>query len=113
MSNAWSYLYLFIAIVAEVFATSHLKASENFTRLGPTLWTILGYGVAFLFLSFTLRVVPIGIAYAIWSGVGMVFISVIGWIRYREALDMPAIVGIGLIILGVVVINLFSKSSTH
>ncbi len=113
MNNALSYLYLSIAIIAEVLATSNLKASESFTRLGPTIWTILGYGVAFYSLSLTLRVLPVGIAYAIWAGIGTVLIAVVGWIWYRQALDVPAVIGIALIILGVVVINIFSKSSSH
>jgi len=84
-----SYLYLSIAIVAEVIGTSALKASEGFTRLGPSLITILGYAAAFYFLSLTLKTIPVGIAYAIWSGVGIVLISLIGYALFRQTLDLP------------------------
>lgn len=107
------YLYLAIAIVAEVAATSALKASEGFTRLGPTLIVVAGYGLAFYCLSLVLRTVPVGIAYAIWAGVGIVLIALIGWLVLRQPLDAPAVVGIALIIAGVVVIQLFSKSTAH
>ena len=105
-----SYLYLSIAIVAEVIGTSALKASEGFTRLGPSLITILGYAAAFYFLSLTLKTIPVGIAYAIWSGVGIVLISLIGYALFRQTLDLPAIIGMALIIAGVSVINLFSRT---
>lgn len=108
-----TYLYLGIAIVAEVIGTSALKASASFSRLGPSLVTIVGYAIAFFFLSLTLRVMSTGIAYAIWSGVGIVLISAVGWIWFRQALDMPAIIGLGLIIAGVVVVNVFSRSVAH
>lgn len=105
-----SYLYLSIAIVAEVIGTSALKASEGFTRLGPVLITIIGYAAAFYFLSLTLKTIPVGIAYAIWSGVGIVLISLVGYALFRQTLDLPAIVGMALIIAGVAVINLFSRT---
>jgi len=105
-----SYLYLSTAIVAEVIGTSALKASEGFTRLGPSLITILGYAAAFYFLSLTLKTIPVGIAYAIWSGVGIVLISLIGYALFRQTLDLPAIIGMALIIAGVAVINLFSRT---
>jgi len=105
-----SYLYLSIAIIAEVIGTSALKASEGFTRLGPTLITLLGYAAAFYFLSLTLKTIPVGIAYAIWSGVGIVLISLLGYALFRQTLDLPAIVGMALIIAGVAVINLFSRT---
>jgi small multidrug resistance pump len=108
-----TYLYLGIAIIAEVIGTSALKASESFSRLGPTLMTIAGYAIAFFFLSLTLRVMSTGVAYAIWSGVGIVLISAAGWIWFRQALDLPAIIGLGLIIAGVLVVNVFSRSVTH
>ncbi|MBS0640957.1 MAG: multidrug efflux SMR transporter [Proteobacteria bacterium] len=108
-----SYLYLGIAIIAEVCATSALKASENFTRLGPSVVVAVGYGIAFVFLSLTMRTIPVGISYAIWSGVGIVLISAVGWIWFGQALDTPAIVGLGLIIAGVAVVNLFSRSVAH
>ena len=108
-----TYVYLFIAIVAEVIATSSLKASESFTRLWPAVVTLVGYVIAFYFLTLVLRTMPTGIAYAIWSGVGIVLISVISWVVYQQRLDLPAIAGLGLIIAGVAVINLFSKSVGH
>lgn len=111
--NSTAYLYLGIAIVAEVAATTALKASEGFSRLWPSVAVVLGYAVAFYFLSLTLKSIPTGIAYAIWSGVGIVLISVLGWVVYRQTLDMPALLGMGLILAGVLVINLFSKSSAH
>lgn len=108
-----SYLFLAIAIIAEVIATSALKASENFTQLWPSLLTLAGYAVAFFCLSLTLRTMPVGIAYAIWSGVGIVLISAIGWIAFGQKLDLPAIIGLGLIIAGVLVVNLFSRTVGH
>jgi small multidrug resistance pump len=108
-----AFLHLGIAIIAEVIATSALKASENFTRLGPSLVVLVGYGLAFFFLSLTLRTIPVGIAYAIWSGVGIILISAVGWIWFKQALDLPAIIGLGLIILGVIVVNTFSNSVSH
>ncbi|MBF6024957.1 DMT family transporter [Lysobacter niastensis] len=107
------YLYLAIAIAAEVIATSALKASEGFTRTGPSLVVAIGYGVAFYFLSLVLKSVPVGVAYAIWSGVGIVLIALIGWWFLKQPLDAAAMVGIGLIVAGVLVIQLFSKTSAH
>ncbi len=108
---AW--LYLFIAIVAEVIATSMLKLSNEFTRLGPSIIVVLGYATAFYFLSLTLRTIPIGVAYAMWSGVGIFLVTIIAWIFYQQKLDWAAILGIGLIFCGVLVINLFSKVTPH
>lgn len=108
-----AYLFLAIAIVAEVIATSSLKASSSFTKLVPSLATFVGYGVSFYFLSLTLAVLPTGIAYAIWSGVGIVLISLIGWLIFGQSLDAPAMAGMGLILAGVIVINVFSKSTAH
>ncbi len=107
------WLYLAIAIVAEVIGTSALKASDGFTKLYPSLVVIVGYGVSFYCLSLTLRTIPIGIAYAIWSGVGIVLISLIGWLAFNQKLDLPALLGISLIAAGVAVLNLFSKSAGH
>jgi len=104
------FIYLAIAIVAEVIATSALKASNGFTAWRPSLVVAAGYVVSFYFLSLALRTIPVGIAYAIWSGVGIVLISVIAWVVYRQALDVAAVVGIGLIVAGVGVINLFSAT---
>jgi small multidrug resistance pump len=108
-----NWLYLVIAIIAEVIATSALKATAGFTRLIPSLLVIAGYGTAFYFLSLTLRSIPLGIAYALWSGIGIVLVSIVGWLLYRQHLDGAAIIGILLIISGVLVINLFSKSAGH
>ncbi len=108
-----TYLYLIMAIAFEVLATSLLKETQNFTRLLPSLMTLAGYGAAFFFLSLTLRALPVGVVYAIWSGAGIVFISAIGWIWFRQALDAPAMIGMGLIVTGVGVINLFSKATPH
>lgn len=107
------YLYLGIAIVAEVIATSALKASEGFTRTGPSLIVAIGYGIAFYFLSLVLKTMPMGVAYAIWSGVGIVLIAAIGWALMKQPLDLPALLGIGLIVAGVAVIQLFSKTVAH
>ena len=108
-----TYVYLGIAIVAEVLATSALKASDSFSRLGPSILTVLGYAIAFVFLSLTMRTIPTGIVYAIWSGVGIVLISAVGWIWFKQTLDLPALIGLGLIITGVIVVNVFSKSVSH
>ena len=111
MHNA--YLTLAVAIVAEVVATSFLKASHGFTRLWPSLITVVGYAVAFYFLSLTLRTMPTGIAYAIWSGVGIVLISLVAWLMYGQTLDAAAIIGMALIAAGVIVINVWSKTASH
>lgn len=108
-----TYLYLAIAIVAEVVATSFLKSCEGFTRLRPSIVVVVGYVFAFYFLSLTLRSLSVGIVYAIWSGAGIVLVSIIAWILFGQKLDVPAIIGIALIIAGVAVINLFSKSVAH
>ena len=109
--NHW--LALAIAIVAEVIGTTALKASNEFTRLVPSLMVVAGYGTALYFMSISLRVLPVGITYAIWSGMGIVLVSIIGWVMYRQVLDMPAMIGMGLIIAGAIVINVFSKSVVH
>jgi small multidrug resistance pump len=108
-----SYLYLAIAIVSEVIGTSALKASNEFTRVIPSLITLVAFVTAFYFLSLTLRTIPVGIAYAIWSGVGIVLISLIGRYVFGQVLDLPAMLGMGLIVAGVVVINVFSKVAAH
>ena len=105
------YLYLAIAIVAEVIGTSALKAAEGFTRLVPSLVVIVGYGAAFYFLSLALKVIPVGIAYAIWSGVGVALITLIGWVMFKQRLDAPALAGLALIVAGVVVIQFFSGAA--
>jgi small multidrug resistance pump len=107
------WLYLAIAIVAEVVGTSFLKASAGFTKPVPSIMVVLGYGLAFFFLSLTLDKVPVGIAYAVWSGAGVTLIAAISWLFFGQKLDGPAIVGMGLIVAGVVVLNVFSKSAAH
>ena len=108
-----SYWYLAIAIVAEVIATSSLKASAEFTKLVPSLMVVIGYAVALYFMMLVLRTIPVGITYAIWSGVGIVFVAIVGIFLYKQIPDLPAIIGMGLIIAGVVVIHLFSKTIGH
>lgn len=107
------WVFLFLAIVSEVIATSALKSTQEFTRLLPSLIVAAGYVSAFYFLSLTLRTIPVGIAYAIWSGVGVALITLAGWLIYGQTLDMPAFIGIALIVAGVIVLNLFSKTLPH
>ena len=102
------YVYLATAIIAEVIATSALKASDEFTRLIPSLIVVTGYAVAFYFMTLTIRTLPIGITYAVWSGLGIVLISIVGAVFYKEIPDVPAMIGMGLIISGVVVIHIYS-----
>ncbi|XUV83874.1 SMR family transporter [Enterobacter sp. TMH.L2] len=108
-----TYSWLILAIVAEVIATTALKLSDGFSRLWPSVVTIIFYAVAFYALSITMRTIPTGIIYAIWSGAGIVLIGMIGWLFLGQKLDWPALAGMALIILGVLVINLFSKSVAH
>ena len=108
-----AYLYLSIAIIAEVIATTALRAAEGFTVLWPSALSVAGYIVAFYFLSLTLKTMPVGIAYALWSGVGIVLVSLAGWLIYKQLLDLPALLGMGLIMAGVIVINVFSKTAVH
>ena len=107
------YAFLLAAIVAEVIATTALARSESFTRLLPSVITVIGYAIAFLCLSFPIRVMPVGVVYAIWSGLGIVLIALVGYFWSRQSLDAPAILGLALIIAGVGVINLFSKTVGH
>jgi small multidrug resistance pump len=109
--NQW--IFLGVAIVSEVIGTSALKASEGFTRLWPSLIVVVGYLSAFYFLSLTLKTMPIGVAYAIWSGAGVALIALIAWALYGQALDVPAIIGLSLIVAGVVVLNVFSSTTSH
>jgi small multidrug resistance pump len=111
MMKQW--IFLSVAIVSEVIATSALKATGEFTRLWPTIIVVIGYLSAFYFLTLTLRTVPIGIAYAIWSGVGVALIALVAWLFYGQTLDMPAYIGIALIVSGVVVLNVCSKTVMH
>ncbi len=103
--------WLAIAIVAEVIATTALKASDGFTNTVPSIITAVGYGIAFWCMSISIKTVPVGLAYAIWSGVGIVLITAIAWVLFKQRLDAPALAGMGLIVAGVLVINLFSKAS--
>jgi small multidrug resistance pump len=108
-----AYIYLAIAIVTEVAATSALKASEEFTKLIPSLIVIVGYGVAFYLLTLVLRTIPVGITYAVWAGLGIVLVALVGAILYKQVPDIPAVIGMGLIVAGVVIINVFSKTISH
>jgi len=108
---AW--LYLLIAIISEVIGTTALNASAGFTKPWPSMIVVVGYGLAFYFLSLTLKAIPVGVAYAIWSGIGVALITLIGYFYFEQKLDMPAVIGILLIVTGVVVINVFSQSSAH
>ena len=102
------YIYLAIAIIAEVAATSALKASHEFTRLIPSLIVVTGYATAFYFMTLTIRTLPIGITYAVWSGLGIVLISIVGAVLYKEVPDIPTMLGMALIISGVGVIHVYS-----
>lgn len=107
------WIYLGVAIISEVMATSALKASEGFSRLWPSVVVVAGYASAFFFLSLTLKTIPVGIAYAIWSAAGVALIALVAWLFLGQTLDVPAIIGLLLIVAGVVVLNLFSKSVPH
>ncbi len=111
MMRHW--LYLVLAILAEVVATTSLKASDGFQKLVPSLLVVIGYAVAFYLLSQTIKVIPVGITYAVWSGAGVVLVSIASWLLYGQKLDQAAVFGIGLILAGVLVINLFSHTSSH
>ena len=113
MNGSTAWVFLVIAIVAEVIGTSFLRASAGFTKPLPSVMVVLGYGAAFYFLSLTLTTIPIGVAYAVWSGVGVTLIASIGWLFLGQKLDAGAIAGMGLIVAGVVVLNLFSKAAAH
>ncbi|MEQ3725544.1 SMR family transporter [Alcanivorax sp.] len=107
------YLYLSIAILAEVVATSALNASQGFTRLWPSVTTVVGYCIAFYALSLTLRTIPMGIAYAVWAGVGIVLIALVGAVFFKQMPDFPAMLGMGFIIAGVVLVTLVSNAASH
>jgi small multidrug resistance pump len=109
--NAW--MMLGMAIVAEVIGTTALKASDSFTRPVPSLIVVVGYGVAFYGLSLVLKSVPVGVAYAVWSGLGIVLITAVAWLLYGQRIDLAGLIGMGLIIAGVVVLNVFSKTTVH
>ncbi len=107
------YVILALAVFCETVGTTALQASQQFTRLGPSVVVVLGYGAAFYLLALALNHFPVGIAYAIWSGLGIVFIAVIGLLAFGQRLDLPAVIGMGLILAGIFVIHLFSDTSPH
>jgi len=107
------FITLIVAVVFETIGTTALQASQQFTKLGPSIIVVFAYGAAFYLLALTLKHMPVGIMYAIWSGSGIVLIALIGWIVFRQTLDWPAIIGMGLILAGIIIIQLFSKTATH
>lgn len=108
-----NWLFLGIAIVGETIATSALKSSEGFTKLIPSVVVLCGYALAFYFMSLTLKTIPVGVAYAVWSGVGIVLITLVGTLVFGQKLDAPAYIGMALIVAGVIVMNVFSGASQH
>ncbi|KAA0920927.1 QacE family quaternary ammonium compound efflux SMR transporter [Aquicoccus porphyridii] len=108
-----AYVYLFIAILTETIGTTALQASQQFTRLWPSILVVLAYGASFWFMALALKFMPVGLVYAIWSGLGIVLIAVIGYLVFQQKLDLPAVIGIGMIMAGIVVIQLFSNTTTH
>nr|WP_153747494.1 SMR family transporter [Rhodovulum strictum] len=108
-----SYLFLLVAILTETLATSALQASQQFTRLLPSVIVVLGYALSFYLLSHALKTIPVGIAYAVWSGLGIVLIALIGWRVFGQRIDLPAVLGMALILAGILEIHLFSKSAAH
>ncbi|NOD83373.1 MULTISPECIES: SMR family transporter [unclassified Ruegeria] len=108
-----AYLYLMLAVVAETIGTTALQASQQFTRFWPSVLVVVGYGVAFYLMALTLKYMPVGIVYAIWSGLGIFLIAVIGFIVFGQRLDWPAILGLTLILSGILIIHLFSKTAGH
>jgi small multidrug resistance pump len=107
------YIYLAFAIIAETVDTTALQASDQFTKLGPSVLVLVGYSISFYLLALTLKVMPVGIVYALWSGLGLIFIAIIGKLIFGQSLDLPAVIGMGLILAGIVVIQLFSNSLHH
>ncbi len=108
-----NYVALVAAVICEVIATAALKETNGFTRLVPSLVTVAGYALAFYLLAIPLKTMPVGVVYAIWSGAGIILITMIGWVWFRQMLDLPAFAGIGMILAGVLVINIFSRSVGH
>jgi small multidrug resistance pump len=107
------YIYLFAAIALEVIATSAMAKSDGYTRLWPSVISLVGYGLAFYLLSLVTRTVPVGIVYAVWSGAGIVLVAAAGWLLFGQKLDLPAVIGLVMIVAGVLIINLVSKSVSH
>ncbi len=108
-----AYIYLILAIISETIGTVALQASQQFTRLGPSVIVVIGYALSFYLLAYTLKYMQIGIVYAIWSGLGIVFIAMIAYLVYGQKLDLPAVLGISMILAGILIIHLFSNSATH
>lgn len=111
--NTVGYLYLAVAIVAEVIATNALKASDGFTKLVPSLVVVIGYGAAFYLLALVLKTIPVGLAYAIWAGLGIILVALVAAVMFRQIPDLPGAIGMALIVAGVVVISAFSKTTGH
>ncbi|EPX79077.1 DMT family transporter [Litoreibacter arenae] len=107
------YIYLIIAVAAETIGTSSIQASQQFTRLWPSVLAFFSFAIAFYFLSLTLKFMPVGVMYALWSGLGIFFIALIGWLYFGQKLDLAAVLGMSLILSGIIVINLFSSTATH
>ncbi|MFD1509283.1 DMT family transporter [Lacimonas salitolerans] len=108
-----TYLLLALAILAETVGTSALQASQQFTRLWPSVIVVLAYGISFYLLALTLKVLPVGVVYALWSGLGIVFIAIIGFVVFKQVLDWPALIGMAMILSGILVIHLFSNATPH
>jgi len=107
------YLILFLAVMAETIGTTALQASQQFTRLGPSMLVVVAYAVSFYLLSITLLTMPVGVVYALWSGLGIILIATIGWVVFGQKLDFAALAGLSMIIAGIAVIHLFSAASPH
>ncbi len=107
------FITLIVAVIFETIGTTALQASQQFTKLGPSIIVVIAYAAAFYLLALTLKTMPVGIMYAIWSGSGIVLIALIGWVVFRQTLDWPAVLGMALILAGIVIIQMFSKSATH
>jgi small multidrug resistance pump len=107
------FITLIVAVIFETIGTTALQASQQFTKLGPSIIVVIAYAAAFYLLALTLKMMPVGIMYAIWSGSGIVLIALIGWVVFRQTLDWPAVLGMALILAGIVIIQVFSKSATH
>ncbi|MCF2904106.1 SMR family transporter [Octadecabacter sp. CECT 8868] len=107
------FITLFVAVIFETIGTTALQASQQFTKFGPSVVVVISYALAFYLLALTLKHMPVGIMYAIWSGSGIVLIALIGWVVFRQTLDLPAILGMGMILCGILVIQLFSKTAVH
>ena len=107
------YIYLIFAVIAETIGTSALQASQQFTKFWPSALVVVAYAISFYLLGFALKYMPVGLVYAIWSGLGIVMIAIIGFVVFGQRLDLPAVFGLGLIIVGILIIHLFSKATTH